>query len=378
MIKPSQTQTLCVQLDNAVARRARQHLASGTSGYSSLNELVEVAIENLLNMEGASPAKISPRESRTPSGARDGKQLSDSPNRSRTISSPEWSFESLRGALAHVTHGANAHPLLAQITTVSPVSVAPLTKPPNHLATLSSFTNRLSPLKIGVRVCANVQQQVGTGPDLLAFRRAAAEAGRMLGLWLRMADDRSDSEARRWVGYPVGDEEMKTLARFAKHFTIDVGIAGAHGPLADLGLANIDDAGCVSLTQDGWRLAALASPLLDGGPGDTCSPDEAKLMRRLISSRMPGELSSIREFLELIQRANGNQARLDEFLNARHPDWTAHQTVAHRAALAGRLSDLGAVSLEGRGGSAKISLLTAADEFIENHLNSKTGLDAHV
>jgi hypothetical protein len=60
-----------------------------------------------------------------------------------------------------------------------------------------------------------------------------------------------------------------------------------------------------------------------------------------------------------VRQGAGVQGAIDDALQSLNPDWSDKQTVAHRAAMLGRLRDLGLASVEGRGPTAVIGLLTA-------------------
>jgi hypothetical protein len=162
----------------------------------------------------------------------------------------------------------------------------------------------------------------------------------------------------------MGDSEDRSAGRFVLAFTIGGNREQPTGPLAILGLANFIDDDRIGLTEAGWQLAAAPSPLLQEAPGDTLSEEEQRLLQVRIA-RAPGEREAVSEFLRLIRRSAGSQGKLDELLSLQHRDWTANMRTANRAALLGRLADLGVVTISGRGAQARIDLLGPATEFIE-------------
>ncbi len=315
-------QTLVIRIEGEIVRAVERFLAHGDHGYGSLDEFVQLALRNQLAME------------------------------------------------ASTEHPTGSEALRSTAVATASVLLRPQGPPPDALAQpvapsgdrLFVLTNRLSPIKLAARVLAWAGAR-GAWPNLEAFQEEAARTARDLGLRLRskdMAAGRS-GPARRWIAYPVGDDERAALNRFIVSFTIQAN-PGAAGPMAILGLANVRD-GRAQLTEAGWRLAAAASPLMDGAEGLTLSLEEAALLQACIL-RAPGELGAVLEFLEVVKRAAGHQPRIDELLAARYSDWTETLTVAHRSALIGRLGDLGLLEVSGRGPKAQVELLSAADEFL--------------
>jgi hypothetical protein len=99
----------------------------------------------------------------------------------------------------------------------------------------------------------------------------------------------------------------------------------------------------------------LKSPLLDGETEGTLSLEEAELLTAQVLSA-PGEREAVVRFLGLVRRSAGSQRRVDELMAAAESHQSADLIVAHRAALVGRLSDIGLVDHTGRGDTARIVL----------------------
>lgn len=336
-------QTLVIRLPEGLARRVRSFVDSKGHGYASLNEFMEVALENQLNMEpdrSAKPARNFPR----------------------LIAEHKTEYLELERSSESVTREeATLSPLFARPTWQPPA----FTEPVYREERLFALTNRLSPVKVAVRILANLVKD-GDWPTLEAFHEQSASAARSLGFRLQQQDIEAGRGAadRRWVGYPVGPDERAALSRFVFSFTITFSGGGITGPLAVLGLAAVigDE---VHLTDAGWELAKAPSPLLGEAPGGTVSDEEAQILRQQVR-RAREEANAVKEFLSDVRRSAGNQARLDELLALRNPDWTQNLAVAQRSAMLGRLGDLKAVSVSGRGSSAMIQLLPAAQELDAN------------
>lgn len=248
----------------------------------------------------------------------------------------------------------DALPALLEMPAEPCAALAP--EPATTTGHLLFLTNRLNPLKLSARVLANVG--ASEWPELHAFQRAAAGAARDVGLRLKAEDKEAGrkGQARRWVGYPVGDDESAAMERFIFSFTVAEDQGRAAGALGVLGLAVVID-GRVALTDAGWALAKAPSPLLDGGEG-TMSEEEAEVLigrLRLATDERGG----ITEFMKLVKRSAGVQSQVDEALGAAHPDWSADRAAAHRAAMLGRLTEVRALKVSGRGTTAQIEVLEA-------------------
>lgn len=322
------TQSLVIHIDSSVARRVRSFLGQ-EHGYASLSEFAEVALLNQLeNEQGAR------RESGAPSGPTD-----------LSLSTAS------RGEL---------------LTRVGDPPLE-LLEPARVGDALFVLTNRLSPLKVAVRVLANLAT-TGRWPAAKEFHEAAGAEARRLGMELRERDKRDgrSGASRLSTGYPVGKDAQAALDRFVFSFAASLRDGTCVGPLATLGLTNCVE-GSIGLTPSGWSLAAAPSPLLDGEGEGTLSEDEARILREQIR-QAELEFASVTEFISLVKRAAGKQGRVDELLSSAHSDWSADLTIAHRSAMLGRLSDAQALSVSGRGAAAIITLLPGAAAFGDSAL----------
>jgi len=313
-------QVTIIRLDEALAREMRAKVAAPRSGYRSVDEFVEVAVRNQL-------------------------VLQNHPTALETASSGE------REVLSSL------EPLLARPTDERALAFA---APDESGATISALTNRLSPLKIALRVACNLASD-SEWPTIRSFHQAAGHCARLVGVRLRAEEERSGTRGaeRRSTAYPCGEDERKALDRFIAHFTTAKRSGSAPGPLEILGLAALED-GRLHLSADGWALGIEASPLLGECEGATLSDAERRVFLQRIASS-PGESHAIRELLRIIKRAAGNQQRVDELVSLAHAEWTPTLAISHRAAIVGRTRELGLVDLKGRGVEANL-LLTAAGE----------------
>jgi hypothetical protein len=229
------------------------------------------------------------------------------------------------------------------------------------------LTNRLFPIKVACRVAANLTD--GSPMALRELNHRAAEVARSLGESLRQEDEEANrkGQARRWIGLPVSADRPPALRRFASSFMLHADGSGTpRGPMAQLGLADlVGDNHEAQLTETGWRLAAAASPILDESGEGTLGPVEREIFIAALRHQ-PSERQAALEFITFVDEAEGVQSGVDARLQSRHPGWSSTRVTSHRAAMLGRMSDLGLVSVEGRGDAALITLgADAAASFEE-------------
>jgi hypothetical protein len=297
-------QILIVRLPDTLARRAIKYLDRTAQGYESLNEFIAGAVANQLNL------------------------LEDAPPNAEQV-----------GAIDIRDFFELSHP-------------EPLP--------LFVLTNRLAPIKIGLRALANLRS-TGSWPTLSTFSKEASKSARTTGLTLRGTDEALGKRAydRRWIGFPVGDDVEAALNRFVSSFTCQ----GAAGPMGILGLASIDDDGLVGLTELGHKIALLPSPLLGEIDEDgSLSQAEAKAFCQALH-HAKHERDAIVEFLQSIEQSDGVQKKVDRRLAEAHADWSSARVTSHRAAMIGRLSDAKVLRVGGKGPTSTIELLDNSTFF---------------
>ncbi len=265
----------------------------------------------------------------------------------------------------------DAHGLL-QVPKSEP-STIPSAAPVALDTPLFILTNRLSPLKVAVRALLNLHRLVSrlgderVWPTVKTFRTAAGHASRALGLELRQQDEmaRRSGRHRRSIGYPVGRDERSSLERFAASFTLTSSPRVLSGPLVVLGLAAPVGQERVALTDAGVRLALAPSPLLDddGGPG-TLSDVERQILLEGVR-QAGGERREVTRFLRSVIDSGGALTAVDEQLAAAQPAWAPNRILAHRAAITGRLEELGLATVSGRGQDGHIEVSGPGEEWLE-------------
>lgn len=329
--RSSPAQTLIVKLPAGLVRRVAA-IVDEEGAYASISEYVAVALANQLALEDEGPQGLGVGAS------------ADAGRNPPAEATREDLF----------LHRPSLKPLVAEMPRIQ------------H-EPLSSLTNRLFPLRVALRVLAS--EGAGEGLDLPEFHSTVSRVARDLGIRLRHDDEARERRGweRRWIALPVGDDERAARQRYNAHFTLSVASDDRPaGPLSQLGLAFSEGRrGLVYLTGLGLELATAPSPVLDGADGEGVLGDvEREVFGRAIKTN-PAELDSLREFREMVESAGGVQDRVDDALQQHHPDWTRAQAVSHRASIVGRLWDLGAVQVDGRGGGARIKLAPAVSAIFD-------------
>ena len=305
-------QTLVIRIPAQLARDVAARIAEESTGYASVSEVASVAFTHPLELE---------REQ-----------------------------DSVDAGQAPIPIPSLSQDYLARLAGGAPPDLA---EPQRPGAPLFVLTNRMSPMKVAVRVLANMRLS-GEWPVTRAFQLNAGREARRLGLRLRAEDEAVGRRAfdRRWVAYPVGDDEAPALERYIASFTVAEGRSGSSGPLAILGLAAVQN-GRALLTPDGWRLAVAESPLLDFVGDGALTEEEARILTQALASS-PQVREEVASFLRGVRRAKGLQGELDRILQADNPDWSVSQVQSFRSAQVGRLSDIGVLRVTGRGTNAEI------------------------
>jgi hypothetical protein len=363
-------QRFLIDLPPALARRALAIVHRPAGPYSSLSELIVVALENQLELEGLDETvkpQAPPRTQSAPATERAEPRREVRPRRTARGRPGGRQARSTERSLG-VDPGLEQ--LLRRPESAVPTgsSVAEVSGEP-----LSAFTNRLGPLIAGPRVLVNLTLEA-EAPPVDVFVDTAARAARTLGLRLRAEDEAAGRRGRhrRWTAWPVGEDAAKTLVRFRKSFLLRREPGGVTGPLVDLGLVLVSDSRVLP-TDAGLELALESTPLLDAGDDQPLSDRQREILaERLLA--LQGERREITEFLQAIDKTGGAQEEVDKELAREHPTWTEASVVSHRAALIGRLRDLQVIDVSTETGITVIEPGPANAKF-RDQLRATTALE---
>jgi hypothetical protein len=213
----------------------------------------------------------------------------------------------------------------------------------------------------------------GGTPSLELFLQEASRCARIFGLQLRQQDEAVGNRGidRRWIGWPVGHDEKKTTARFQSSFLFARSGPWIRGPLAELGLA-CEETERVYPTELGLRLGAAHSALLGETAGGLLSPEQRELLRTAVLAN-GGERAEIASYIRGLRTNPLGLTRIDNAFESLHPGWSENQLTAHKAALFGRLRDLGVVDIDSSSTSPHVIVVPEARQFVEQVFAAQEG-----
>jgi hypothetical protein len=236
---------------------------------------------------------------------------------------------------------------------------------------LWGMVNRVFPLKVGVRTCADMARR---GPVLLQSLHATfADRGRKVGELLVASDleqGRRRNEALA-VGFPLSEDEQKARVRFAHQFIGRRSAAGTYvGGAFETGLVGVTEPGTdwVAPTELGWQFAALHNRVLDDGVAVGCNLEEPEQRFYLceISPRVPAERNAYRAILGVLSNepldASALAARLLPFQN---PDLPSALRDTSRSGALARLADVGGIKRIATGRSARYEITALGRNALE-------------
>lgn len=322
-------------------------------GYQNTREFVSVAIENQIELEQGSGDHESLIDLETAIGT------ADSPYRNRS----------------HLVRRADFN----VIPTVPPPALERLDKGP-----LWGQYNRIFPIKIVLRVLANLlQQRVNQREDSLeepdnawvhleTVYETSASIAREVGRKLHTEDQLAsrDRAGKLAVALPTGDDPEKSLNRFQSHFIGDVerdgDLTGAAPRLQFVDLRR-DPSLRMGLTDAGRDFAQLWNPLLDGvsTADHSLSDDECTFYLSHVRANLPDEWNAMLTLLHAITNGENRPTDLDSRVGALDSTWSDAQASTIRSGLVGRMCELGLLHRErvGQRGIA-YTLTDEGDQFV--------------
>jgi hypothetical protein len=330
-------QPFLIRIPSEQARRVTSRVNLPDSAYESVSEFILVAIENQLALEEVDEpsAHVKVEPTGRGSGARKAKH-DGRPTRTDmvTLEPRKSAARPLVGGLALLRRpGGGQLPVRSGL--------------PQTGRALSAFTNRLAPLIAGPRVLANMTDADGP-PPIEAAAEQAAKSAREFGFKLYAEDEQAGRRGRhrRSIGWPIGDDESKSLMRFRSSFMFAAESDGkVSGPLVEFGLVTTEG-GKLFLTEQGKRLVFETVPAIDEAGGlELLSAPHRQILASSLAG-IPGEVEEVRLFLSAIDLAAGAQDEVDKSLAREHVAWTDAQVVSHRAAMVGRLRDLHVIDID--------------------------------
>lgn len=325
-----------IRITSSVDRQIQWLVDDLGSPYETLSDFAEAAFRNHLELERADP-----EDHQAHAG-----MSSDAEEIGLTVDAGS----STPARSGSVFDGSTPVPeLMVSITDVPTTAIGNIEASHQKHTHLSFLVNRLNPLPMICRSLARTAPQPFEG-----LLRALGEPARVVGFRLR-ADDAARGlpmANRLATSWPVGDDAAKSINKFVLAY---VGDSAHPGALVQLSLAIWDDSNELRLTALGAELAKCSSPLVDNveTTHGRVSDEAIKILKKAIVAN-EAESDLVNAFLRAVEDHSGNQTQVDEELASRM-NWSHDVAVSTRAALLGRLRDLGVVEVEGRGAKAVIS-----------------------
>lgn len=330
-------------------------------GYRDFSEAVAIAVSNQLLLHRSSKA--------TRGAATIAVAETQEPLRERATLSAAGSPLGSEGSRTEA--GAVVIPPLFRPVAREPISSNTAAMPNDAFAKGQRITidrwifgqhNKLLPLKASVRALANMSLDRGSGVPLSQAANEIALACESLGSYLRAVDEdlglaREESLA---TAFPSAASDInKSRLRFSTQF---VGALNRHGQLRgfpiDLKLVNYRNPKepKLLLTEAGWTLASLASPILDQATGavntaEKLSAEERAFLIQHIRDNVPVEDFAFRAVLAALENRARSPDDLDAALGEYMPERTGEPfspafLSTQRAGVISRMTDLQLVARE--------------------------------
>lgn len=227
---------------------------------------------------------------------------------------------------------------------------------------LWGMINRVFPLKVAVRTCAEMARR---GPVLLQSLHASfADRGQRVGELLAAADreqGRRRNEALA-VGFPMSSDEQKARVRFAHQFIGRRSAAGTYvGGAFETALIGVTEPGTdwVAPTELGWQFADLPNHVLDQGAtsGPNLNEPEQQFYLCRISPQVPAERNAFSAILGVLSREPLEASLLASRLRTfQDPDLPKTIRDTTRSGALARLTDVGGVFRTATGRSARYEI----------------------
>jgi Arc/MetJ-type ribon-helix-helix transcriptional regulator len=236
------------------------------------------------------------------------------------------------------------------------------------------MVNRVFPLKLVARVCANLSAREAV--PLHTVHQRSAECAHIIGTALA-AQDRAKARRRnegRAVSLPVGHDIQKSKVRFAHQF---VGRRGSGRPFVggafDTGLLGpVGSGDLIAPTTAGWEFARIRNPVLDESDGVdggnwNLSPEECDYYLHVVAAQVPAERMAFLAILGSLSRHPMTPEGLARAVAPRTAPGTSTVVAdTARAGALGRLIDLRAVVREPKGRSAVFQISSSGQDALKH------------
>lgn len=258
----------------------------------------------------------------------------------------------------------------------------PHIKKEEQLGPLWGQINRIFPMKIGLRILANMlRSNNGLYARLQDFQEKATSIARLYGLKLRR-EDKKQGRLRnncRFIGLPVHKVEAKSKQRYKTHFLAylrkDGVMEGALGRLKFVNLKSDSEGNeLVGITREGLDFASLENPLLDNNDTgtETLSERETEFYIKHIFHNIAGESQAIRQILNHISNGISTPKELNKRLEGDYADygWSEDVLNTNRSGLISRLHELGLIEKIRKGKEVTYAITPQGSVWLDLFLGS--------
>lgn len=241
--------------------------------------------------------------------------------------------------------------------------------------------NRIFPMKIGLRILANMlRSNNGSYVRLQDFQEKATSIARLYGLKLRR-EDKKQGRLRnncRFIGLPVHKVEAKSKQRYKTHFLAylrkDGVVEGALGRLKFVNLKRDSEGNeLVGITREGLDFAGLENPLLDNNDSgkETLSERETEFYIKHVFHHVPGESQAIEQILKHITDGISTPKELNKRLEEEYADygWSNDVLNTNRSGLISRLHELGLIEKIRKGKEVTYAITSQGSVWLDLFLS---------
>lgn len=217
--------------------------------------------------------------------------------------------------------------------------------------------NRIFPIKVGLRILLNMQNEKKDYINLNDFQIKAGEVAKEFGQKLLEVDNELKRKRDKKVStaLPIGDKEEKAIARYTTQFLAikrKNGILdGAMTRLKFVNIKQIKKENFIGLTNEGLEFTKLENPIIDLNhySEKTLSDEEVNFYIKHIKKYVPEELNPLKTILKIISNGVTSVTEIDKEIKKIKPEWTDIIITTQRSGTLGRLNELRMLIKEKKG-----------------------------
>lgn len=242
--------------------------------------------------------------------------------------------------------------------------------------------NRFLPVKIAVRVAANLISQHGSDSvSLSELQEKSAEIARLVGKQAEKMDRHYGRKRGTIIsaGLPVGRDADKAKLRFKNQFVGYMiskvengnGVNRTHGAAPVLKFLKMSKGGknsvLVGITDFGLQFASRPNPVIDQGDFSSValSHEEAEFLLEHIASEVPEEAKLMQLVLEGVKKGLTTPSELNERVQSHCSDWNDNEASLMRAGLISRIGELGLLERRKEGVKVTYLLTDLGEKYLE-------------